>query len=47
MEVSVVAKQTGKSFVPYATKAGGTIELLQAGIRTAAEMIQKQAFSGI
>lgn len=40
-EVSVIAKQTGKTFAPYATKAGGTIELLQAGAHTAAEMIQK------
>ena len=40
-EVSVIAKQKGKTFEPYATKAGGTIELLQTGVRTAAEMIQK------
>jgi hypothetical protein len=40
-EVSVIAKQTGKTFTPYATKAGGTIELLQTGVHTAAEMIQK------
>lgn len=40
-EVSVIAKQNGKTFVPYATKAGGTIELLQTGVRTASEMIQK------
>jgi hypothetical protein len=41
VEVSVIAKQTGKSFAPYTTKAGGTIELLQAGVHNAAEMIQK------
>jgi hypothetical protein len=40
-EVSVIAQQKGKSFEPYATKAGGTIELLQTGVHTAAEMIQK------
>ncbi|MEI7946637.1 MAG: TMEM43 family protein [bacterium] len=40
-EVSVIAKQNGKTFAPYATKAGGTIELLQTGVHTAAEMIQK------
>jgi hypothetical protein len=40
-EVSVIAKQTGKTFAPYATKAGGTLELLQTGAHTATEMIQK------
>ena len=40
-EVSVIAKQNGKTFAPYATKAGGTIELLQTGVHTATEMIQK------
>lgn len=40
-EVSVIAKQKGNTFEPYATKAGGTIELLQTGVHTAAEMIQK------
>jgi hypothetical protein len=40
-EVSVIAKQNGKTFSPYATKAGGTIELLQTGVHTATEMIQK------
>jgi hypothetical protein len=40
-EVSVIAKQAGKTFTPYATKAGGTIELLQTGVHTATEMIQK------
>jgi hypothetical protein len=40
-EVSVIAKQKGNSFEPYATQAGGTIELLQTGVHTAAEMIQK------
>lgn len=40
-EVSVIAQQKGESFAPYVAKAGGTIELLQTGVRTAAEMIQK------
>jgi len=40
-EVSVIAKQSAKSFSPYGTKAGGTIELLQTGVHTATEMIQK------
>jgi len=40
-EASVIAKQKGNTFEPYATKAGGTIELLQTGVHTAAEMIQK------
>jgi Transmembrane protein 43 len=40
-EVSVVAKQKGSTFEPYKTKAGGTIELLQTGARTAAEMFEK------
>jgi len=40
-EISVIAKQTGKSFSPYAAKAGGTIELLQTGVHNATEMIQK------
>jgi Transmembrane protein 43 len=40
-EVSVIAQQKGKSFGPYLTTAGGTIELLQTGIHNAAAMIQK------
>jgi hypothetical protein len=40
-EVSVIAQQAGSSFVPYQTKAGGTIELLQDGIKTAEAMFQK------
>jgi hypothetical protein len=39
-EVSVIAKQTEKTFAPYSTKAGGTIELLQTGAHTAEAMIQ-------
>jgi hypothetical protein len=40
-EVSVIAKQVDSTFEPYATKAGGTIELLQTGVHTANAMIQK------
>ncbi len=40
-EVSVIAKQVDRTFEPYATKAGGTIELLQTGVHTAAAMIQE------
>jgi len=40
-EVSVIAKQVGNTFETYATKAGGTIELLQSGVHTAEGMIQK------
>lgn len=40
-EVSVIAKQVDHTFKPYATKVGGTIELLQSGLHTADEMIQK------
>lgn len=39
-EVSVIAKQAGSTFEPYRTKAGGDIELLQAGVVTGAGMIQ-------
>lgn len=39
--ISVIAKQTGNSFEPYHTKAGGDIELLQTGIISADGMIQK------
>ena len=40
-DVSVIAKQTGDTFAPYETKAGGSIELLQMGIQSSASMIQK------
>jgi hypothetical protein len=40
-EVSVIAKQVGNTFEPYGTKAGGSIELLQVGVRTADAMIRK------
>ncbi|MBL9153625.1 MAG: TMEM43 family protein [Verrucomicrobiales bacterium] len=36
--VSVVAQQSGETFVKYRTAAGGEIELLQMGTRSAAEM---------
>ena len=39
-EVSVIAKQVGNTFGPYHTKAGGDIELLQAGVHTGEAMIQ-------
>ena len=38
MEVSLVAQQVNATFTPYQTKAGGTIELLQAGEHSAEEM---------
>lgn len=41
-EVSVIAKQVESTFEPYATKAGGRIELLQTGTHSAAAMIQKE-----
>jgi hypothetical protein len=40
-EVSIIAKQIGNTFEPYSTQSGGTIELLQTGVHSAAEMIQK------
>ena len=40
-DVSVIAKQTGQTFAPYAARAGGTLELLQPGVCTAAAMIEK------
>ena len=40
-QVSVIAKQAGNTFEPYAAKAGGTIELLQTGVHEAAAMIQQ------
>jgi len=39
-DVSLISKQTGDTFVPYPTKAGGTLELLQTGVVDAAAMIQ-------
>lgn len=39
--VSLIGRQTGKTFAPYKTKAGGTIELLQLGTYKAEDMIQK------
>jgi len=39
-DVSVIAQQTGDTFVPYQAESGGTIQLLQTGIRTADEMIE-------
>lgn len=38
-EVSVIAQQTGSTFAPYKAKAGGTIELIVPGVKTAEEMI--------
>lgn len=40
-QVSVIAKQVGNTFEPYAAKAGGTIDLLQTGVHEAAAMIQQ------
>lgn len=40
-EVSVIAKQTGKTFEPYLTTVGGTIELLQVGTHSAVAMIEQ------
>ncbi len=39
-QVSVIAKQAGKTFAPYVAKTSGTIELLQVGVHTADAMIQ-------
>jgi hypothetical protein len=41
-DVSVVAKQVDGTFEAYATKVGGSIELLQAGVHTATAMIQTE-----
>lgn len=38
-EVSVIAQQTGGTFAPYRGEAGGTIELIVPGVKTAEEMI--------
>ena len=40
-EVSIIAKQTGSTFEPYSSRAGGSIELLQLGKHSADSMIQK------
>jgi hypothetical protein len=40
-EISVVAQQSGSSFTPYQSKAGGSIELLQEGMKSAAAMFEK------
>jgi len=40
-QISIIAQQNGNSFVPYRSKAGGSIQLLQVGTHTADEMIQK------
>lgn len=42
--VSIVAQQTGSSFKPYASKVGGSIELLQVGSFSAQEMFKKAHF---
>lgn len=39
-EVSVVSAQRGNSFDPYVAKAGGTIEMIDTGVLTAAAMFQ-------
>ncbi|TAN51498.1 MAG: hypothetical protein EPN21_06435 [Methylococcaceae bacterium] len=40
-QVSVVAQQAGKTFQPYATQNGETIELLQTGVHGSVEMFQQ------
>ncbi len=40
-EISIVARQTGSTFEPYHTVAGGNIELLETGIHTADSMFSK------
>lgn len=39
-EISLVARQSGRSFQPYLTEAGGRIDLLQMGTTSAAAMFQ-------
>ncbi len=41
VEVSIIAQQTGTTFRPFQTEAGGTIELLETGIVDADAMISK------
>jgi hypothetical protein len=38
---SIVADQSGSSFIPYRTKAGGSVELISAGQVPAAEMFKE------
>ncbi len=38
--VSIVAQQSGTTFVPYPTKTGGTVDLLEPGSVAAADMFQ-------
>jgi Transmembrane protein 43 len=38
---SVIARQVGDGFAPYATSNGETLQLVSAGTKTAAEMIQQ------
>ncbi len=40
-EVSVIAQQVGNSLAPYQAKAGGTIELLETGTKSADAMFEK------
>ncbi len=40
-EVSVIARQTGDTFTPYTATAGRANELLQVGIHTAGDMVQR------
>ena len=39
-EVSVIAAQSGSSFEPYSAKAGGRIEMLSEGVRSAESMFE-------
>jgi hypothetical protein len=39
-DISIVAKQTGNTFEPYQAKAGGTIDLLETGIKSADAMFK-------
>jgi hypothetical protein len=39
-EVSVVARQVGDSFEPYLAKAGGSVDLLEYGLKSADSMFQ-------
>ncbi|KJS02576.1 MAG: hypothetical protein VR65_05150 [Desulfobulbaceae bacterium BRH_c16a] len=40
-DISLVARQMGSSFAPYQASAGGTIELLEMGIKDAETMFQQ------
>jgi len=46
-EVSLIARQARDTFEPYATQAGGTIELLQPGVHTAEAMIRHEQESNV